>query len=83
MHIAAAMGTPTVGIFGPTNWRLQGPYGSRHRAVYNKDLMCLGCNRLECQERTCMDTLEVDEVLRVIDKIYPKPVLKHVKQEIL
>jgi predicted lipopolysaccharide heptosyltransferase III len=83
MHIAAAVGTPTVGIFGPTNWRLQGPYGSRHRAAYKKDLMCLGCNRLECQERTCMEALEVDEVLQVIDKVFPKPVLKRTKQEIL
>src|SRR5207245_4449269 len=33
MHLAVAVGTPTVGIFGPTSARNYGPYGERHRAV--------------------------------------------------
>src|SRR5258708_3798609 len=33
MHLAVAVGTPTVGIFRPTSARKRGPYGARHRAV--------------------------------------------------
>lgn len=33
MHMAAAVGTPTVAIFGPTDPVRTGPYGSAHRVV--------------------------------------------------
>ena len=66
MHIAAALGTPVVGIYGPTKARLQGPYGSGHRAVYKKDLECLGCNKQSCPAMTCMETLTLDDVWKVI-----------------
>lgn len=69
MHIAAAVGTPTVGIFGPTNWKLQGPYGKKSAAVYKRDLSCLGCNKLECGDRTCMETLGVEEVMEAVGKV--------------
>jgi len=82
MHIAAAVGTPTVGIFGPTHYQLQGPYGPQHGVAYKKDLICLGCNRLECKERTCMDTLEVEDVLEVIKSILNKPVRKFKKLKV-
>jgi len=66
MHIAAAMDTPTLGIYGPTNWKLQGPFGSKNRVVYLKDLECLGCNLTECSKRTCMEDLSVDDVFDVL-----------------
>jgi lipopolysaccharide heptosyltransferase II len=68
MHIAAAVGTPTVGIFGPTNPKLQGPYGEGHAAVFREGLACLGCNRLECPDLECMKSLSVDDVVSQIDK---------------
>jgi ADP-heptose:LPS heptosyltransferase len=33
LHLAAAVGTPSVGLFGPTDGRLRGPYGPEHRVV--------------------------------------------------
>jgi lipopolysaccharide heptosyltransferase II len=33
LHLAAAVGTPSIGIFGPTDGRRRGPWGSRHRVV--------------------------------------------------
>lgn len=33
MHVAAAVGTPTVAVFGPTDPVRTGPYGPRHRVV--------------------------------------------------
>ncbi|CAN5411986.1 glycosyltransferase family 9 protein [soil metagenome] len=33
MHVAAAAGRPTLGLFGPTEWWLYGPWGPRTRTV--------------------------------------------------
>jgi ADP-heptose:LPS heptosyltransferase len=33
LHLAAAMGTPTVGLFGPTDGTMGGAYGRAHRVV--------------------------------------------------
>lgn len=33
LHLAAAVGTPTVGLFGPTDGRRRGAYGAEHRIV--------------------------------------------------
>lgn len=33
LHLAAAVGTPTLGLFGPTDGRRRGPYGAEHRVV--------------------------------------------------
>lgn len=49
MHISAATGTPTLGIFGPTNPLLQGPFGTGHRWVRLEGLDCLGCNLTRCE----------------------------------
>ncbi len=68
MHIAAAMGTPCVALYGPTNPKLQGPYGQGHQLVYNNKLTCLGCNRLDCEHIACMDTITVNDVLASVQK---------------
>ncbi len=63
MHIAAALQTPIVAIFGPTNPDLQGPVGSRHEIVQNQSLLCLGCNFTTCPiGNPCMEELTVDDV---------------------
>lgn len=33
LHISAAVGTPTIGLFGPTDGRRRGAYGEEHRVV--------------------------------------------------
>ena len=67
MHLATAVATPVVGIYGPTQPKLQGPWGEKHRVVYKNDLECLGCNGVTCKINThdCMQNLSVDDVLRV------------------
>jgi len=70
MHIAAAMGTPVVGIFGPTNPQLQGPYGTRTVTVRNESLSCLGCNLVACPiGNPCMKELPVQAVLTAIENL--------------
>jgi 3-deoxy-D-manno-octulosonic-acid transferase/heptosyltransferase-1 len=63
MHMAAAVGTPTVVLFGPTApWRT-GPYGKGHRIV-RTDLACTPCFKRRCPETpTCMAAISVEQVM--------------------
>jgi heptosyltransferase-3 len=73
MHIAAAVGVPVLGIFGPTNPVLQGPYGSKHITVSKSDLDCLGCNLTKCPiGHPCMLELSVDEVMGGVERLLAK-----------
>ena len=70
MHIAAALGTPVLAIFGPTNPQLQGPFGPNHALVRKEGLECLGCNLTSCPiGHPCMKTLTVDEVADKFDEL--------------
>jgi len=62
MHISAAIGTPTVGIFGPTNAKLQGPFGEKNEVALETSLPCLGCNLTRCAHNSCMKNLSVETV---------------------
>lgn len=64
MHLAAAVGTPVVALFGPTApWRT-GPFGAIHRVV-RKGLTCSPCFRKHCASRACLETIGEAEVLEV------------------
>jgi lipopolysaccharide heptosyltransferase I len=70
MHLAAAVGTPVVALFGPTApWRT-GPYGSGH-TVLRAGINCSPCFKKQCltteyEERACLKRLSVDEVARAV-----------------
>ena len=72
-HIAAAVGTPVVAIFGSTNHIRSGPYGTQHQVVRNDvDLGCNPChpgkNPGGCQKDRCqvMESITVEQVLTAI-----------------
>jgi lipopolysaccharide heptosyltransferase II len=66
MHISAALGIPTIGIFGPTNPKAHGPYTERGGFVYKKDLHCIICNLLVCPyNHECMKELPLDELIKL------------------
>ncbi len=70
MHIAAAVGTPVLGIYGPTNPTLQGPYGDNHLVVRREGLECLGCNLTKCPiGHPCMKELTVDKVWQAVEEL--------------
>jgi len=70
MHIAAAVRTPVLGIYGPTNPSLQGPYGHGHVVVRNETVGCLGCNLTACPiGHPCMLELSVEAVLEAVQKL--------------
>ncbi len=73
MHIAASLGVPTLGIFGPTNPFLQGPYGSKNAWVRHEALDCLTCNLTECPiGNICMTDLSVHSVYEAFLKLVTK-----------
>ena len=75
LHLAAALGTPVVGIYGPSDPTRNGPWSSSDRVV-SRFLACpCGRDRVEargvvvkrCQEsRHCLDDVSVDEVADVV-----------------
>ena len=67
MHLAAALGTKVVAIFGPTApWRT-GPFGAGHRVV-RLDLACSPCFKRRCPEPRCLTGLSPDAVLAAVEK---------------
>lgn len=65
MHIAAAVGTPVVALFGPTNPARTGPY-TRKAKVLQAHLDCLPCYRKRCESRDCMQAITVEEVFTAV-----------------
>jgi ADP-heptose:LPS heptosyltransferase len=73
MHISAALGIPTLGIFGPTNPKAHGPYSPNSDYVIKGDLHCIICNKLECAyNHECMKDLPVEDVVNKTEKLLLK-----------
>jgi lipopolysaccharide heptosyltransferase II len=66
MHLAAAVGTPTVAIFcpifaaGPIRW---GPYGEGHEVVLPPVPVCLKCEPRSCPHFDCMEKIKAEHVV--------------------
>jgi ADP-heptose:LPS heptosyltransferase len=79
MHLAAAVGTPVVGLFGPADPRRWGPLTPRAR-VLAANLWCRPCNRvrrppLRCAGRVpdCLDGISADAVCRAAADLLRDP----------
>jgi lipopolysaccharide heptosyltransferase II len=72
MHIAAAMRTATVAIFGPSKSRETGPYGVVCRVV-EKEMACrITCDESHCQFsrfHACMEDISVDMLLTAVNQL--------------
>lgn len=63
MHIATAVGTPVLGLYGPTDPRLQGPYGAMNRFFRLEELECIVCNLLTCpRQHECFLQMPAEKV---------------------
>jgi lipopolysaccharide heptosyltransferase II len=77
MHIAAAVGTPTIGLFGPGEENIWFPYtpafpgGSSKNIALRKDVPCHPCHLNVCSRTgneymECMNLLSVNEVFNAV-----------------
>ena len=71
MHIAAAMGTPVVALFGPSGDKEWGPWKVPHRVVVS-DHPCRPCGNDGCgggKVSECLTTLPVERVHSAINEL--------------
>ncbi len=75
MHIAAAMGTPVVALFGPSGeaeWR---PWMTAHRVVVSSAHSCRPCGNDGCgggKVSECLTMLPLEPVLAAVEALLPR-----------
>lgn len=69
MHIAAAVGTPVVALFGPSGEVEWGPWGVAHRSVTSLSHPCRPCGNDGCGGSKVSECLTTLPVSRVLDEI--------------
>jgi heptosyltransferase III len=70
MHLAAAVDTPAVAIFGPSGAYNWGPWGKGH-LVIQKDMDCIPCGQDGCEGSKvsrCLTELSPEEVVEQVEK---------------
>ena len=68
LHVANAVGTSVVGIFGPTRPEITGPRGSGEKIILQYDLGCNdhACYELDCPDNICVKAVNVEDVVDAI-----------------
>jgi heptosyltransferase II len=63
-HMSAAVGTPTLAIFGPTDPERWRPFGAAHEAIYDNELTCRPCHyEKTCVDRPCLTQLSASRIV--------------------
>ncbi|MBI5583531.1 MAG: putative lipopolysaccharide heptosyltransferase III [Deltaproteobacteria bacterium] len=71
MHIAAAVGTPVVALFGPSGELMWGPWGRGHR-VLKKNWPCRPCGQDGCEGSKisrCLEAIATEDVLAALSGV--------------
>jgi heptosyltransferase-2 len=70
MHVAGALGIPTVGIFGSTDAQRTGPLGPRTRILYHA-IECSPCLQRTCRfgHYDCLRRIEAEEVVGALQEL--------------
>ena len=70
MHIAAAVGTPIVSLFGPGNHIRFQPLGTFHQTIRHA-VPCSPCKQFtdKCKDNICMKGIGVDEVWESVSRV--------------
>jgi len=75
MHIAAAMRTPVVALFGPSGELEWGPWTAAHRIVASEAHPCRPCGNDGCgggKVSDCLVQLPLEAVLAAVDALRPR-----------
>ena len=79
MHVAAALGKPTMGIFGPTSPFLWGPLNGLAATVQTKTIVpCQPCHRPICtmNNHRCMTDIPASDVVEIAKKLVAQAMLE-------
>ncbi len=75
MHVAVAVDTPVVAIYGPTDFNRTAPLGKQHTVIRHA-MPCSPCFKLEgdeqvhlCPHHDCLMTIRADEVFYQVQKV--------------
>ena len=72
IHIAAALGTPTVSLYRATDHQRNGPRGEKH-ACFQSTMECSPCLLKTCpQDERCRQTIQVGQLLEAIHHLLDK-----------
>lgn len=78
LHIAQALGVPTIALFGPSDPQVTGPLGPS--IIIKNEFECSPCGWLPCpHEVACMKSIQVRDVLEAVRSIrdrFPGPVIR-------
>ena len=75
MHIAAGLGTPTMGIFGPTSAHLWAPLNGLAATVQTTtELSCQPCQRTVCtmNDHRCMRDIAASDVVAIVLQLFER-----------
>ncbi len=68
MHLAQAVGIPTIAIFGSTDPSSAGPTGEKN-IVLRKKIDCSPCKVYDCPHVSCMKAIGVEDVVDAIEEM--------------
>ncbi len=71
LHVAAAVNTPFVALFGPTDPRRHLP-PSKNFVLIRKEMDCSPCYKSKCARGSCMAQISHEEVLAAVEKLLKK-----------
>ncbi|KPL01354.1 MAG: hypothetical protein AMJ91_00305 [candidate division Zixibacteria bacterium SM23_73_3] len=75
MHLAVALGTPTVAIFcpifaaGPIRW---GPYGEGNEVILPPAPVCFKCKPRSCPHYDCMEKIKAEQIVSKVCAVLKK-----------
>jgi lipopolysaccharide heptosyltransferase III len=72
LHIAAALGKHVIGFYPKipaASAKRWGPYTKKGK-VFEPEIDCQNCTREQCQKLDCMRSINVNEVVKEVEKIY-------------
>lgn len=68
MHLAAALETPVVALFGPTDPARTGPYGFDH-IIIRTGIACSPCLEKKCSTKKCMEDISIGQVFSAVKEL--------------
>lgn len=72
LHLAAAMGAPCLGLYGPTRAERSGPYGPQHRVIQS-DTTPIRNRRRRRLDDSAMRQIQVDPVCEACEALLHRP----------